>query len=340
MDETELLKRIQTLSQHANKQQSQLYAPGNDCALLDVADGKALVVSTDIYVSGIHFPPQLDTESIAWHCLVGAISDLAASGAEPLALTLAVSAEHADWINALLPHCFKVGTAYQMRLIGGDISQGPTSLCVTVFGQTRADEALSRSNAQPDDDIWVSGYLGEAAAGLKILIAKLAEDASGGDRRGEQPTGRNVAHRQLTGRFCRPNARINLGMALQGIASAAIDVSDGLLADLDKLLTASCYGAEIDHDALPISAALQAYALKQDQDALKFVCSGGDDYELCFTAPPDLRPKIELIAKQLKLQLSPIGKVVRELGLRSRNGGSLPIATDGWQHFAGTAQSA
>lgn len=344
MDETELLNRIQLLSQTAKTKQSPLFTPGDDCALLEVAAGKVLAISTDIYLSGVHFPPQLDVEAIAWHCLTGAISDLAAIGAEPLALTLAASANHVDWLNTLLPYCFEVSDAYKMRLIGGDISQGPTSLCVTVLGQTRAYDALSRSAAKPDDDIWVSGYLGEAAAGRKILTGTLAGEqnaftGSVSDSRLNRVVPADLAHQtHLVGRFTRPDARVALGMALQGIASAAIDVSDGLLEDLAKLLTASRCGARINPDALPASSALKSYALAQSQDVLEFICSGGDDYELCFTVAPDLRPRIELIAKQLDLKLSRIGSVVQEPGISSIGDGSLPSG-GGWRHFTSAAQS-
>ena len=332
MDENWLLKRIRTLTQKSGTAQGGLYAPGDDCALIAPKPGHVLAISTDIYQVGVHFPPQLDVAATAWHCLVGAISDLAAVGAKPLAMTLALSAEDALWIDALLPHCLAVCEAYDMQLMGGDLSQGPISLCATVIGQTQASSALSRAQARPQDDIWVSGYPGEAAAGLNILMAQTKPQSPRPQPNTTPPDWAKIELR-LIERFSKPDARIALGIALQGVAHAAIDISDGLLTDLNKLLQASHCGAIIDPDVLPISSALDAYARMQQQDALHWVCAGGDDYELCFTASVTERDQIEAIAKRLDLKLGLIGSVVAGQGLHDPKGAQLSFAA-GWQHFA------
>lgn len=298
---------------------------GNDCALFEVADGYEIAISSDLYHANIHFPSHLPPADVAWHCLGAAISDLAAVGAAPLAMTLAISAQDATWIEALLPACLAVSQHYHLPIVGGDISAGPVALCITVLGQALKGQALTRTGARAEDEIWISGYLGEAAAGLHLLL----EDSP--------PLTKPSAGAALMRRFCAPEARLELGQALVSQATAAIDISDGLLIDLQRLLQASGVGALLDMQAPVISKPLARFATDYPQlDVRSLIWSGGDDYELCFTAPVNNRAAIEAIGRKLNLALTSLGFVRAESGLTCKNG-ELPTEL-GWQHFASKAK--
>lgn len=321
MDEFDLIARIQSATEGLQPIAGSLAMPGDDCAVMQLAAGKELVVSSDLYIAGVHFPANLDGADIARHCLSGAISDLAAMGASPLAMTLAVSAHAASWIEALIPGCTDVIKDYRIALVGGDLSQGPESLSVTVIGQIAEKTALKRSDAEAGDDLWISGCLGEAAAGLRLLMAA--------DEGGALP----AKYRDLLiKRFTAPEARIDLGLALVGIASAAIDISDGLLADLGHLLKASKLGARLFPDAIPVSGALKVFAdTYPAQTAMDFILQGGDDYELCFTAPAKWRNRIEETASRFDFLLSRIGTIEADPGLRWPDNFAAPAA-GGYRH--------
>ncbi|HIH2752684.1 TPA: thiamine-phosphate kinase, partial [Burkholderia lata] len=240
---------------------------GDDCALITPRSGKLLAISTDMLVEGRHFFPDVAPDALGHKTLAVNLSDLAAMGAEPRAFTLACALPRADaaWLEAFSNGLFALAERYGCELIGGDTTSGPLNLCVTVFGEVAPDAALRRDAARDGDDVWVSGTLGDARAGLGVA-------------RGEWTAGANeaAAFRQA---LERPEPRIALGLALAGVAHAALDISDGLAGDLQHILTRSNVRAEIDADAVPRSAALAT--LPPDVQR-RCTLAGGDDYELCF----------------------------------------------------------
>jgi thiamine-monophosphate kinase len=293
---------------------------GDDAALLHVAEGTELVVSTDMLVSGTHFLPDADPFLLGHKTLAVNLSDLAAMGAVPrwATLTLSLPAADADWLQRFSAGFFALADEHGVDLVGGDTTRGPLSLSVTIMGEVPSGKALRRSGAKPGDDIWVSGMLGHAALGLAHLQGRTAlpED---------------------TRIFClaalhQPQPRVMLGLALRDIASSAIDVSDGLLADLGHILERSHAGAELEFDTIPTGIA-------RDVDEMLFrhcVLSGGDDYELCFTASMEKRSAIEAVAKRLGLPLTRIGRIGTGQGctLRSAKDGVMTIKESGYDHFA------
>ena len=266
---------------------------GDDAALLRPAPGMLLAVATDTLNIDVHFPGETAAADIGWKALAVNLSDLAAMGAQPAWATLSLSLPHADvaWVDAFLDGFLELASRHGLALVGGDTTRGPLSVCVTVHGFVAPDAALRRDGARAGDDVWVTGSLGDAAAALVQWRAGGAADAP---RRA---------------RLDRPVPRIDAGLALAaGIASAAIDVSDGLLADLDHVCEASGVGAQVDLAALPASAAL---ASRFDAEARRAVqATGGDDYELCFTAPPAQRDAIAALAGPCATPVTRIGRIV------------------------------
>ena len=269
---------------------------GDDAALLSVTPGMELAISTDMLVAGTHFFPDTDPRKLGWKALAVNISDLAAMGAQPRWATLALALPNADesWLAAFADVFFKCADQYGVELIGGDTTRGPLNLSVTIMGEVPKQQALRRDAAQPGDDIWVSGTLGGAALGLAALQNKVQLDET------------DLAHclRALE----TPQPRVALGLGLRGIAHAAIDISDGLLADLGHILECSEIGAELNFDMLPAHPVL-APRLAEDW-ARSCLCAGGDDYELCFTANPERGPKIAAIGEKLGLKLTRIGQII------------------------------
>ena len=292
---------------------------GDDAALLRIADGMELAVSTDMLVSGTHFLPNADPFLLGHKALAVNLSDLAAMGAAPRWATLALSLPAADenWLQRFSAGFFALADEHGVELIGGDTTRGSLNLCVTIMGEVPKGKALRRSGAQAGDDIWVSGILGMAALGLAYLQGKT-----------ELPEEDRL--------FClaalhKPLPQVALGLALRGIAHSAIDISDGLLADLGHILECSQLGAEIQFDAIPkVTAGSIDEALLQN-----CVLSGGDDYELCFTAPTARRGEIEAIAQKLQLPLTRIGLIRTEQGctVRTADGGVLKPKESGYDHF-------
>ncbi len=266
---------------------------GDDAALLRPAPGMLLAVATDTLNIDVHFPGETAAADIGWKALAVNLSDLAAMGAQPAWATLSLSLPHADvaWVDAFLDGFLELASRHGLALVGGDTTRGPLSVCVTVHGFVAPDAALRRDGARAGDDVWVTGSLGDAAAALVQWRAGGAADAP------------------LRARLDRPVPRIDAGLALAaGIASAAIDVSDGLLADLDHVCEASGVGAQVDLAALPASAAL---ASRFDAEARRAVqATGGDDYELCFTAPPAQRDAIAALAGPCATPVTRIGRIV------------------------------
>lgn len=294
---------------------------GDDAALLQPQTGLQLVVTADTLNSGVHFPPETPAADIGWKTLAVNLSDLAAMGAQPAWCTLALSLPNAEeaWVDAFADGFFALADAHGIVLIGGDTTRGPLSLSVTAMGQVTPGTALRRDAAQVGDDIWVSGTLGDAAIALRawqggtLDVRGSVEDAQ-------------VEHLRL--RLARPTPRVALGRALVGLAHAAVDVSDGLLADLGHICARSGVGARIDPACLPLSTAARARV--GETHARDAALRGGDDYELCFTAPPAKRAAIEALGERLELPLTRIGKVVQGQGVEA-DGNERGAA--GYEHF-------
>jgi thiamine-monophosphate kinase len=287
---------------------------GDDAALIVPTPGQELVISTDLLVEGTHFLADTDAEALGWKTLAVNISDLAAMGAQPRWALLAavLPAPTPEWTGTFARGFFECANRYNIDLIGGDTTRGPRAFCVTILGEAPAGEALRRNGAQAGDSIWVSGWPGRAALGLAHL------------------QGRTVLTEPLQGACLsalhRPQPRVELGLALRGIASAAIDVSDGLLADLGHILEQSTRAARLQIPGLPPAGL--------ERDCL---LAGGDDYELLFTATASRDKDIEALAGKLQLPLTRIGKITSgapgELLVCDDNGTVITPARRGYDHF-------
>ena len=306
---------------------------GDDCALLDVGLGYELVVSTDTFVEGIHFPNEAEGAIVAERSLAAAASDLAAMGAEPLAVVGALTLKDIDseWLGAFSERLGGLLRVNALPLVGGNLTQGPyLSLTWTVMGRVKAGEALTRSGAEVGQDVYVSGWLGRAAAGLELI---LRADSEGERRSSAWADAASV----VKAAYSAPKARLALGQKLIGVATSAIDISDGLLSDLSHLLSMSGVGAEIDVSRLLIDNVLETLN-GSDKKILQLALTGGDDYELCFCVDHARRAMVEAIALELKLPLTRIGSISESKGLRFR---SLPegvlesdlLKAKGYEHF-------
>lgn len=298
---------------------------GDDAALLAPPPGRQLVVAMDMLNEGVHFPQGTTPADLGWKALAVNLSDLAAMGAEPAWCTLALSLPCADaaWIDAFLDGFRGLAARHGVALVGGDTTRGPLSACVTVHGFVAPGTALRRDAARIGDDVWVSGTLGDAAAALSRLSA---DDA---------PPGSEAAHASaaLRTRLDRPTPRVELGRALVGVARACIDVSDGLLADLGHVCRASGVGARLDLATLPASIALRALFDAASRAPLQ--CAGGDDYELCFTAPEAARDNVLHAAQMARTPVTRIGRVVEGEGVVVVDASGMPWQPPrvGYVHF-------
>lgn len=295
---------------------------GDDCALLNIPEKKTLAISTDTLVAGNHFLPDIDPADLAYKALAVNLSDLAAMGAEPAWLTLALTLPEADeaWLAAFSDSLFMQLNYYDMQLIGGDTTRGPLSMTLGIHGFVPPGRALKRSGAKPGDWIYVTGTPGDSAAGLAILQDRLVV-ASAADAG------------YLLARHLRPMPRVLQGQALRDLASSAIDLSDGLISDLGHILKASGCGARIDLDAMPLSDALLRHA--EREQALRWALSGGEDYELCFTVPELNRGALDVAIGQLGARFTCIGQISAEAdGLQLMQSGK-PVQLDlqGYDHF-------
>ena len=292
---------------------------GDDAALIQVEAGLQLAISADMLVEGTHFLANCPAFDIGWKSLAVNVSDMAAMGALPKWATLAIALpeENEDWLAEFSRGFFACADAFGVSLIGGDTTRGPLNICVQIMGEIPIGSALRRDGAKVNDEIWVSGTLGMAALGLANLQGKLALN-------GDEKT---ACIRALQ----RPQARVELGLALRHIAHSAIDISDGLLADLGHILKLSKIGARLDWEAIPKLSTDKSINAATLQEA---VLGGGDDYELCFTAPESAHAQIIEIGKQLNIQLSCIGITHHEHGLRVLDGDqALEIKKAGYDHF-------
>jgi len=305
---------------------SAVLGPGDDCALLEPSPGMQLAVTTDMLVAGTHFYPDTDPLNLGWKALAVNVSDLAAMGARPRWATLAGALPVVDevWIGKFAEGFFACAAAYGVDIVGGDTTRGPLNLCITAFGEVAPAQALRRDGAKAGDLIYVSGRPGLASLGLAHLQGKI-----------ELP---EPWRRLCLTSLEKPRPRVALGLRLLGVASAAIDVSDGLLADLGHIAKRSGLAAAVKLVQLPHLPKGPTPESIPRALALDCQLAGGDDYELCFTVPPALNLQIAPIAAALELPLWCIGQMtagtVGEVTVFDPDG--LPIVFDhrGFEHFA------
>ena len=298
---------------------------GDDGAVVAPAAGMEYVISVDMLVEGRHFAPETNPVLLGHKTLAVNLSDLAAMGALPRFVLLAGALPTPDpeWLAGFMRGFDALAAQYDVELIGGDTTRGPRTLCVTAIGEVPAGAALTRSGANPGDVIFISGMLGDAALALAVAQRRTKVD--------------ETLLPAMRRRLDRPEPRIALGVALRDIASAALDLSDGLTGDLSHILAASRVGATIDLAAIPCSDALRAkQSGAERQLALGCLLAGGDDYELCFTAQPAMRGRIDALALVLGVPLTAIGAVTAESGLviRDEDGRPLPSLPRAFDHFA------
>lgn len=296
---------------------------GDDCALLNIPDKQTLAISTDTLVSGNHFLPDISPADLAHKALASNLSDLAAMGADPAWLTLAITLPDVDeaWLEAFSDSLFEQINYYDMQLIGGDTTRGPLSMTLGIYGYVPAGRALKRSGAKPGDWIYVTGTPGDSAAGLAILQDRLHVD-------NEQDA------QWLVKRHLRPTPRILQGQALRDLASSAIDLSDGLSSDLGHIVKASDCGAMLDMDAMPFSDAMRRHV--EPEQALRWALAGGEDYELCFTVPERNRGALDVAIGQLGVPFTCIGQMSADVeGIQfTRDGKPVSFDLKGYDHFA------
>ena len=292
---------------------------GDDAAILAPRPGAELVLALDTIVSGVHFPADMNGRFVGHRALAVNLSDIAAMGAEPAWALLGLTLPAADesWLGDFASGLDDLARRFGVALVGGDTTRGPLTASLALAGWVPAGQALRRAGARPGEDLWVSGTVGDAGAGLAILQGRLA---AGG-----------AAREELLRRFLLPEPRVGLGQALRGIATACIDVSDGLAGDLGKLCSAGSVGAQLDAAQLPRSEALLATA--GEEAALRFALSAGDDYELLWSAPRSARRLIESL--DADLPVSCIGAITAAPGLQLRGAEFERDVAHGFDHFAG-----
>ncbi|PRH83526.1 thiamine-phosphate kinase [Arenimonas caeni] len=310
---------IERIRARAGRRDDVVLGIGDDAALLAPPPGHELAVSCDTLVAGVHFPDDTAPADIGHKALAVNLSDLAAMAAAPAWGTLALTLPDANqaWLDDFLDGFLALADEHGLALVGGDTTRGPMAITVNVFGLVPAGQALRRDGARPGEDIWVTGTIGDAAGGLAQWRA------------------RGPASAKLRHRLDRPTPRVQAGLALRGLASAGIDLSDGLAADLGHVLAASGVGARIELGRLPASRTLADHFDEPRRWALQ--AGGGDDYELCFTAPASRAFEIEQAMAALDLPATVVGRVVAGAGLRfdTPEGEAWTPPADGYQHFSG-----
>lgn len=323
MGEFELIDRFfrRTGAAAANAPSGVVLGIGDDCALLAPRPGMQLAVSCDMLVEGRHFLSTVAPERLAHKALAVNLSDLAACGAQPLAFTLALSMPRADeaFLAPFARGLFALADAHGIALVGGDTTAGPLNVCITVMGEVPAGQALRRNGARAGDRVWVSGRLGDARLALEVFRGTLAVsgDVLADTRRAMEM----------------PQPRVALGVALRGVASSAVDLSDGLLGDLGHVLKASHVGATLDETTLPCSDAVAALDTPWRRACL---LQGGDDYELLFTAPAASDAAVMAAAATAGVPVTAVGRIDTEPGLRLRDaqGQAVTVPLRGFDHFA------
>ncbi len=320
MGEFELIRRYFAAAPCAQAAEGVALGIGDDCALLDLPPGEQLAVSTDTLVAGVHFPAACDAFLLGQRALAVSASDLAAMGATPLAFTLALTlpATDANWLRGFADGLALMAAACGLALVGGDTTRGPLSLTLTLFGRVPRGQALTRSGARPGDLLCVGGSLGDAAGALPLVL-------------GERRAAPAIAA-PLLQRYWAPQPQLALGQSLRGKATAALDISDGLLADCGHIASASGVALLVEREKLPLSAPLLALAGREAAQVCAL--SGGDDYRLAFTLPPALLPTLQRDWPELAL----IGRVEAGAGVQllDAQGRSVEMPTRGYQHFGAT----
>ncbi|WAJ38323.1 thiamine-phosphate kinase [Pseudomonas sp. GOM7] len=317
MGEFELIQRYFATAPCAQGGDGVVRGIGDDCALLAVSTGEQLAVSTDTLVAGVHFPAVCDPFLLGQRALAVSASDLAAMGATPVAFTLALTLDQADavWLEAFAKGLQRMAAACTLALVGGDTTRGPLSMTLTVFGRVPAGQALTRSGAREGDLLCVGGQLGDAAGALPLVL-------------GQHEAAAEISE-PLLARYWSPMPQLALGQALRGQATAALDISDGLLADCGHIAKASGVALQIEAARIPLSAAL--CALIGHERALSCALSGGDDYRLAFTLPPERLSVIQADWPEVRM----IGQVVagRGVHLLDAAGQVIEAPHGGYQHF-------
>lgn len=317
LGEFEIIRRFFS---HPPGRNDVLLGVGDDAALIAPPAGRQLVAAMDTLVEGVHFPRGFDAEDVGYRALAVNLSDLAAMGAEPAWALLALTLPTADgpWLERFARGFFELAEQHGVALVGGDTTHGPLTVTVQLLGSIEPGAALLRRGAREGDLIYVSGTLGDAAAGLECLSSR-------------DPARAGLAM-ELAERFRRPTPRVALGRALRGIASAAIDVSDGLAADLTHILEASGVGASLEVAHLPLSRYLEDYGPREA--GWRLALAGGDDYELLFTVPPTRAEALRALDPAFG-PLSPLGVIEARPGLRlvGPTGKPYRLASRGYRHF-------
>ncbi len=297
---------------------------GDDCALINLEAGMQLAVSMDMLQEGVHFPADCDPFLLAQRSLLVNLSDLAAMGAAPAGFTLGLSLPVVDehWLEQFAAGLAEIAQDNACPLIGGDTTRGPLSICIQVHGSVPVGAALRRNGAQPGDLVCVTGTLGDAAAALALIEGRVHDSQL------------TAAHKEvLLGAFYQPPSLLAAGQALRGLATAAIDISDGLVADLGHILNASTVGASVCVDWLPLSEAFCAAVPPAQR--LVLAAGGGDDYELCFTLAPQNYAEAIARCAELGVEIIRIGEIQSDKGLRWQNekGEAVSVETKGYVHF-------
>jgi thiamine-monophosphate kinase len=295
---------------------------GDDCALLAPSPGMHLAASSDMLLEGRHFSPQDSPAGIGHKALAVNLSDLAAMGATPRWATLSIALPEADdaWLTAFARGFFRMADLHGIELVGGDTTRGALTISITVLGEVPPGQALRRDGAQAGDDVWVSGVLGSAALALAYRQGRLFME--------------QIDAAKVLPALYLPTPRVALGIALRNIAHSAIDISDGLLGDLGHILERSHVGATLEFASLPTLPVVQSYL--HEAVARDCVLAGGDDYELCFTAPSTRRDAVTAAAESAGVKVTRIGRITAEPGLAviDADGQALPFEHTGYDHFA------
>lgn len=304
--------------QHRLGREDVVLGIGDDAALLRVPEGMQLVTAVDTLISGVHFPENTPAEAIGHKAMAVNLSDLAAMGAEPAWATLSLSMPEPDesFLKGFCEGFFNLADKHNVELVGGDTVRGPLILTVQLNGFIPEGEAITRFDGRPGDKLYVSGTLGDAAAGLELVLNDKVESD-------------DAAY--LRQRLDYPTPRLVLGQALRGLASACIDISDGLCADVGHIMERSHLGCDIDSASLPLSA--QLLSLKGESEARALALKGGDDYELCFTVPEEKEVELKRLAATFDVPVTCIGEVNNEVGVMRIDGEV--VQGSGYDHFGG-----
>ncbi len=298
-------------------------AGGDDCAIVSVAENKQLLITTDTLISGVHFPKKTSAEDVAYKAIMVNLSDLAAMGATPAWLTLAISLPEINdvWLQAFSNQFYSVLSKFNISLIGGDTTKGDLSITIQAMGLCDKDKILRRDKAEPGDKIFVTGELGDASIGLHVVLNNLNDERLS----------------PCIQRLNRPEARVRFAEELVLYSKCAIDVSDGLVADIGHIVESSHCGAKISLSEIPLSLAAQYYFQQYNNNAIDWsrVLTQGDDYELCFTVDESNQPVVEELARKHRLKLTCIGEITdsKELEFYDVDNKLMNFTDTGFKHF-------